>query len=30
VPWKLNEEVINVDEIPARAFDTPAEKERVA
>jgi hypothetical protein len=30
VPWKLNEEAINVDEIPARAFDTPAEKERVA
>jgi hypothetical protein len=30
VPWKLNEEVIDVDEIPARAFDTPAEKERVA
>lgn len=30
VPWKLDEEVINVDEIPARAFDTPAEKERVA
>ncbi len=29
VPWKLNEEVINVDEIPARAFDSPAEKERV-
>ena len=30
VPWKLNEEVINVDEIPARAFDSPEEKERVA
>jgi hypothetical protein len=30
VPWKVNEEGINVDEIPARAFDTPAEKERVA
>jgi hypothetical protein len=30
VPWKLNEEVINVDDVPARAFDTPAEKERVA
>ena len=29
VPWKVNEEVINVDEIPSRAFDTPAEKERV-
>jgi hypothetical protein len=30
VPWKVNEEAINVDELPARAFDTPAEKERVA
>jgi hypothetical protein len=30
VPWKLNEETIDVDEIPTRAFDTPAEKERVA
>ena len=30
VPWKLNEETINVDDIPARAFDTPEEKERVA
>ncbi len=30
VPWKVNEEGINVDEIPARAFDTLAEKERVA
>jgi len=30
VPWKLNEETIDVNEIPARAFDTPAEKERVA
>ena len=30
VPWKINEEEINVDEIPTRAFDTPAEKERVA
>jgi len=30
VPWKLNEEPIEVDEIPARAFDSPAEKERVA
>src|SRR6266403_4420454 len=29
-PWKLNEEVIDVNELPARAFDTPAEKERVA
>src|SRR2546429_2845902 len=30
VPWKLNEEAINVDDIPARAFDTPEEKQRVA
>jgi hypothetical protein len=30
VPWKLNEEAIDVDQIPARAFDSPAEKERVA
>jgi len=30
VPWKLNEEPIEVDEIPKRAFDSPAEKERVA
>jgi hypothetical protein len=30
VPWKLNEESIDVEEIPARAFDTPEEKDRVA
>ena len=30
VPWKLNEEAIHVDEMPARAFDTPEEKQRVA
>jgi hypothetical protein len=30
VPWKLNEEVINIDDIPANAFDTPGEKERVS
>jgi hypothetical protein len=30
VPWKLNEESIDVDSIPARAFDTPEEKRRVA
>ena len=30
VPWKLNDEVIDANEIPSRAFDTPAEKERVA
>ncbi|HXJ05086.1 MAG TPA: hypothetical protein VNH65_08310 [Candidatus Acidoferrum sp.] len=30
VPWKLNGEEINLDDVPARAFDTPEEKERVA
>ena len=30
VPWKLNDEAIRVEEIPARAFDTPEERERVA
>jgi 4-amino-4-deoxy-L-arabinose transferase-like glycosyltransferase len=30
VPWKLDDEVINLDDIPARAFDTPEEKDRVA
>ena len=30
VPWKLDEESIDVEEIPARAFDTPEEKQRVA
>jgi hypothetical protein len=30
VPWKLNDEAINVDDIPARAFDSPEEKQRVA
>jgi hypothetical protein len=30
VPWKLNEESIDVDAIPARAFDSPDEKQRVA
>ena len=29
VPWKLNEEPIDVEEIPALAFDTPEEKQRV-
>ncbi|MGB8473290.1 MAG: hypothetical protein WCE61_04285 [Candidatus Acidiferrum sp.] len=28
VSWNLNGEVINLDDIPARAFDTPEEKER--
>ena len=30
VPWKLNEESISVDDIPARAFDTREEKQGVA
>jgi len=30
VPWKLNDESIDLDDIPAQAFDTPEEKERVA
>jgi hypothetical protein len=30
VAWKLNEEPINLDDIPSQAFDTPEEKERVA
>ena len=30
VPWKLGEEAIEVKEIPARAFDSPEEKQRVA
>jgi hypothetical protein len=30
VPWKLNEEAIQVRDIPARAFDTSEEKARVA
>jgi len=30
VPWKLNEEAINVKDIPPWAFDTPEERERVA
>ncbi|HEX4545948.1 MAG TPA: hypothetical protein VH110_06270 [Candidatus Acidoferrum sp.] len=29
-PWKLNGEAILVDDLPARAFDTPEEKQRVA
>jgi hypothetical protein len=29
-PWKLNEEPIEVDSLPARAFDSPEEKQRVA
>jgi len=30
VPWKMNEEEIHLDDIPARAFDTQEEKQRVA
>ncbi|HKN77349.1 MAG TPA: hypothetical protein VJW94_19385 [Candidatus Acidoferrum sp.] len=30
VPWKLDDEVIHLEDIPARAFDTPEEKDRVA
>jgi hypothetical protein len=30
VTWKLNDEPINLEEIPARAFDTQEEKQRVA
>ena len=30
VPWKVNEEEIHLDDIPARAFDTEEEKQRVA
>jgi len=30
VPWKLNDESIDLDDIPAEAFDTPEERERVA
>jgi len=30
VPWRLNSEAIYVDDIPARAFDTSEEQQRVA
>ena len=30
VTWKLNEENINLEDIPARAFDSEAEKEHIA
>jgi hypothetical protein len=30
VPWKLDGEVINLEDIPARAFDSQDEKDRVA
>ncbi|MGH9774139.1 MAG: ArnT family glycosyltransferase [Candidatus Acidiferrales bacterium] len=29
-PWKLDDEQINIDDIPATAFDTAGERERVA
>jgi hypothetical protein len=30
VPWKLNDEAIRIEDMPASAFDTPEERERVA
>lgn len=30
VPWKLNDEEIHIEDIPANAFDTPEERDRVA
>jgi hypothetical protein len=30
VPWKLNDEAIRLEDIPAEAFDTPEERDRVA
>jgi len=30
VPWKLNDEAIHLEDIPAAAFDTPDERDRVA
>jgi hypothetical protein len=30
VPWKVNEEEISIDDVPATSFDSPAERERVA
>jgi hypothetical protein len=30
VPWKLNDEAIYINDIPTRAFDTPAERAEVA
>ncbi len=30
VPWKLNDEEIRLDDIPATAFDTPEERDRIA
>jgi hypothetical protein len=30
VAWKLNDDVINLDDIPPSAFDTPEERDRVA
>lgn len=30
VPWKLNDEAIDIDQLPARAFDSPEERQHVA
>jgi hypothetical protein len=30
VPWKLNDEAINIDDLPSNAFDTAQERERVS
>lgn len=30
VPWKIDEQPISVDDLPASAFDSPVERERVA
>ena len=30
VPWKVNEEEISIDDVPASSFDSAAERERVA
>jgi hypothetical protein len=30
VPWKLNDEAIEIDQLPARAFDSPEERQHVA
>jgi hypothetical protein len=30
VPWKLNDEAIPIDDLPARAFDSPEERQHVA
>ncbi|HSD09760.1 MAG TPA: glycosyltransferase family 39 protein, partial [Candidatus Binatia bacterium] len=30
VPWKLDAEAIQIDDVPSAAFDSPAERERIA